>query len=364
MLNLQSQSTSSKSISYAVLGTVILLAIWWGLAEMLSQKRPDVIISANLEDLPPAQRDSILKLDEMRLNSATTFKKIYPILPTPVQVVEAFPRLVKAPYHLFENTGRSLWLNLRGYFWAILIAVPLGFLLGLIPFVKGLFSRHVDALRYLPLTALTGLFITWFGLDDPMKIAFLAFGILVYMLPVVVQRIAEVDDVHVKTAYTLGATDWQTIKSVYFPAVMSKFMDDIRVLTAISWTYIIIAEMQNNVGGIGALAYQSGKRGKIDQVFAILLVVIVIGILQDRLFVWLDKRLFPHKYYKTAVDGIKEVRWGIFAALGALGVAVIAGMALPGFGSIINQAASLVAVASLALVLLGEFKLFSKLQSA
>ena len=118
-------------------------------------------------------------------------------------------------------------------------------------------------MRYLPLTAVTGLFILWFGIEDEMKVAFLAFGIIVYLLPVVVQRIDEVKDVYLKTVYTLGATDWQTVKSVYIPSVMSKLMDDIRVLTAISWTYIIIAELLNRQGGgIGAMIYIKARQGK------------------------------------------------------------------------------------------------------
>ncbi len=349
-----------STLLYTLAGTLILIAVWWGLAEALSRKQPVVGYSTNLEDLPAAVRDSVIRADEAKISAATDFKKIYPILPTPLQVIEAYPRLIASPYNLWANLGRSLWLNLRGYFWAILIAVPLGFVLGLIPAVKKLFSKHVDALRYLPLTALTGLFITWFGLDDSMKIAFLAFGILVYMLPVVVQRIAEVDDVYVKTVYTLGATRWQTIRSVYLPAVLSKFMDDIRVLTAISWTYIIIAEMQNNVGGIGALAYQSGKRGKIDQVFAILLLVILVGIVQDRLFAWLDKRLFPHKYYSTAAAAIPEARWGIFMLLGVVALLTILPAVLPSLGEVLTTGGWLVTVACLALIALGEFKFFSR----
>src|SRR5690606_28863210 len=133
------------------------------------------------------------------------------------------------------------------------------------------------------LSALTSLFIVWFGLEDRMKIAFLAFGILVYLLPVIVQRIREVEEVYVQTAFTLSATNWQTFRSVYIPAVFSRLMDDIRVLTAISWTYIIIAELLNRQGGIGGLIFIKSKMGQIDRVFAMLLLIIGIGFLQDRL---------------------------------------------------------------------------------
>jgi ABC-type anion transport system duplicated permease subunit len=142
-----------------------------------------------------------------------------------------------------------------------------------------------------------------------MKVYFLAFGILIYLLPIVVQRIDEVNDVYLKTVYTLGANAWQTIRSVYIPSVMSRLSDDIRVLTAISWTYIIVAEGIASEGGLGPLIYRTGQRmGRIDKVFAGLVLIIIIGALQDRIFVFLDKEFFPHKYqnkgrFKTTMDG-------------------------------------------------------------
>ena len=150
-------------------------------------------------------------------------------------------------------------------------------------------------MRYIPLTATTGLFIAWYGIYTNMKVQFLAFGIIVYLLPVVIQRVDEVEDVYVDTVYTLGATKWQTVKSVFIPAVLSKISDDIRVLVAISWTYIIVAELVNKQGGIGDMIYTSARQSRIDKVFALLLLIIVIGFVQDKIFVFLDKILFPHK---------------------------------------------------------------------
>ena len=146
------------------------------------------------------------------------------------------------------------------------------------------------------MVAVTGIFIQWFGIDSNMKINFLAFGILIFLLPVVVQRIDEVKDVYLKTVYTLGASDWQTIRTVYFPSVISRLFDDIRILTAISWTYLIVAEMIASQGGIGALSFAVRRQGRIDKLFALLLLFIVIGILQDLIFKYLDKEFFPYKY--------------------------------------------------------------------
>lgn len=224
------------------------------------------------------------------------------LLPSPVEVVTSLGELY-TQNNLLSNLLYSLYLNLAGYLLAVLIAIPIGFLIGLFPLFKALFSRNVDALRFVPLTAVTGLFIAWFGLGSSMKVAFLAFGIIVYLLPVVVQRILEVEDVYVQTAYTLGATKWQRIKSVFIPAVLSRVSDDIRVLVAISWTYIIVTEVVNaNSGGIGALAFKMARQSQIDKVFAILLVIIIVGFLQDLLFKLIDRLLFDFKYQTKGGD--------------------------------------------------------------
>ncbi|MGD1842972.1 MAG: ABC transporter permease [Thermonemataceae bacterium] len=220
------------------------------------------------------------------------------LFPAPWKVLAAFKEL-HFEDALVLNTWESIKLNLMGYLEAIAVCLPVGFIIGLFPLFRGLFHRNIDALRYVPLTAVTGLFIAWFGIDTNMKVQFLAFGIIVYLLPVVVQRIDEVEKVYLQTVFTLGANKWQTIRSVFIPAVLSKVSDDIRVLVAISWTYIIVAELINKTGGIGAMAYTAARQSRIDKVFGILIVIILIGFLQDKLFVWLDKALFPHKYVKN-----------------------------------------------------------------
>lgn len=218
------------------------------------------------------------------------------ILPKPIDVLFSFSDLFQ-DNELVKNVCRSLGFNLSGYIEAILLSIPLGFLIGLTPFFRGAFQRPIDAIRYVPLPAAIGIFIAWFGLGTELKVHFLAFGILIYLIPVVVQRIDEVKEVYLKTVFTLGATNWQTIKSVYFPSVMSRLFDDIRILTAISWTYIIIAESIGGEGGIGALIWRVGQRqGRTDKIFALLIIIVIIGIIQDKIFASLDKEFFPYKY--------------------------------------------------------------------
>lgn len=229
------------------------------------------------------------------------------ILPSPISVLRAFPLLI-SENELFRNMGLSIGLNLAGYIEAIAITIPIGFIVGLMKIFRWGFHRQIDAFRYVPLTAVLQLFIFWFGIETGMKMHFLAFGIIIFLLPVMIQRIDEVDDVYLKTVHTLGATDWQVLRTVYFPSVVSRLFDDIRVLTAISWTYIIVAETTNsNQGGIGAILYNVGQRMiRPDKVFALLVIIILIGFVQDKLFVKLDKVLFPFKY--QAREAIKSSR--------------------------------------------------------
>lgn len=226
----------------------------------------------------------------------TQFTKISAtLLPSPWAVLSSFKELHYQDA-LVRNTFYSIKLNILGYLEAVIIAVPIGFCIGLFPLFREMFRKHLDAIRFIPLTAVTGLFIAWFGIEDNMKIQFLAFGIIVYLLPVVVQRVQEVDDVYVQTVQTLSTHKWHIIKKVFIPAVLSKVFDDIRVLVAISWTYIIIAEAINRSGGIGSLAYLCGRQSRVDKVFALLVVILLIGIVQDKIFLMLDKIFFPSKY--------------------------------------------------------------------
>ena len=309
LFKLRGPLTNQQGLILGISGVIFLLFLWAGLAILLAEDKLvelDVPLS-EISDKTYIENDSLLRDDyDLLLSKAdeelATFglekSRVYPTLPTPISVLTSFRELHQED-ELLGNSLQSIWLNLMGYLVAIAFSIPVGFLLGLIPFVRGLFSRVFDAFRFIPLTAVTGIFVMWLGLGSEMKVAFLAFGIIVYLVPVVVQRISEVEDVYLKTVFTLGATNWQTIRTVYWPAVVSRLSDDIRVLTAISWTYITIAEMLNRSGGIGELIWIARRQSRIDKAFAVLIVIVLIGFLQDRLFLWLDKLLFPHKYVQA-----------------------------------------------------------------
>ncbi len=310
LFDLRGQLDRKTNITLQIAGAVIIFLIWWLLSIAVSKKNITQIDTYELntknlvikdysyysnDSLLIADFDKLMEMDELKLQEFGLKKITVSNLPNPKQVIMSIPVMYKKD-NLISNVFISIKLNVLGYIIAIIVSILLGFLIGLIPLFRGLFNRIVDAGRFIPLAAVTGIFILWLGIGSEMKVSFLAFGILVYLIPVVVQRIDEVQNVYLHTVFTLGATAWQTVKTVYLPYVLSKLIDDIRVLTAISWTYITIVEMLNKSGGIGQLIWEAKRQSAIDKAFAVLMIIVLIGILQDKLFASLDKVLFPHKH--------------------------------------------------------------------
>ncbi len=350
-------------------GLLLFLLAWWLLAEQLSVQqpvgsfntRPPSSLSTDPADI--ALRDSILRADSVAYANATEFKTVYPLLPPPQRVLASFPDLLNPPPRsvtkpLWQNAAISVWRNLQGYFWAVFFSLLIGIPIALSPLAKAMFSRQIDTLRYVPLTAVTPLFLIAFDSDqsEALKVSFLAFGILVYLLPVVMQRVWETEDVYLKTGFTLGATDWQLVKSVYLPSVLSKLIDDIRVLTAISWTYIIIAESINRDDGLGSMLYIMARQGNIASAYAVLITIVIIGYLQDQLFAYMNRRLFPHKELKAVRNGLKETRTGFLVILGVVMAYLLLGLVLPSI-PLLGLIVAVICGAAALMVIYGEVML-------
>lgn len=222
------------------------------------------------------------------------------ILPSPFSVIKSIPILFST-YNLLGNILYTVQLNLVGYFIALVFAIPIGFLIGIIPLFNALFRRYFEGIRYLPLPTVSGIFISIFGLGFSMKASFLAFGIFIFALPSVIGKVLDLqdetnvkDNVYIQTAKTIGMNNWQMLRYVYIPYVLEKVYDDIRSLVAISYTYVVIAESLNKVGGIGAMIGTFTRQSRTPEIYALLFVIVLIGILQDYLFKKMKPILFPH----------------------------------------------------------------------
>jgi NitT/TauT family transport system permease protein len=216
------------------------------------------------------------------------------ILPSPTEVVRAFP-VLHFEEALVRSAGWSLYRVGMGFVLSALVAIPLGLLMGTFPAVKHFLSPLVDPLRFLPISALVPLFLVWFGIEETMKIMLLFVGIFVYLLPLVVEAVENVDDVYLQTATTLGASRWQLVRHVLVPGSLPAIGEALRVMNGIGWTYVILAEIVNARLGLGHIITVAGKRSHVDQIFAGVLVILFIGVVTDAMIRIANKQLFAWK---------------------------------------------------------------------
>jgi len=227
------------------------------------------------------------------------------ILPNPFDVIGSYGRLI-TEYNMFDNVWYSIKLNFMSYFYAIIIALPIGFFIALYPINNILIGKYINSVRYLPVPAISSIFIAIFGLTFGMKVSFLTFALLIYILPAVANKVNDLqnpnndkDFVYLQTMRTLGASNWQKFRYVYFPYVTQNISNEIINLTGISWSYVVICELlykDGSISGIGAMINNMLRQSYTPEAYALLFLVIIIGFGQDYLLKGLDKALFPSKY--------------------------------------------------------------------
>jgi NitT/TauT family transport system permease protein len=212
-------------------------------------------------------------------------------LPSPTEVLRGTLQLF-IQHDLMSailNSSRRIGL---AFLIASAAALPLGVLMGAFEPVNRFFEPIMAPMRYMPISAFIPLLILWFGIYERQKIAFLFLGVFVYLLPVVVSAIRLVPEELVQTALTLGASKWQVIRTVLLPAALPEIFDSFRVMNAIAWTYVILAEAVNPERGLGYMVELARTHQKASWSFAGLLVIGGIGLLTDFLIRTLSNLLF------------------------------------------------------------------------
>ena len=212
-------------------------------------------------------------------------------LPKPTEVLRGTLQLF-----LHYDLATAILVSARriaiAFLLASAIALPLGVLMGAFDPINRFFEPIVAPLRYMPISAFIPLLILWFGIYEQQKIAFLFLGVFVYLLPVVVSSIRLVPEELVQTALTLGASKAQVIRTVLVPAALPEIFDSFRVMNAIAWTYVILAEAVNPEYGLGYMVELARTHHKPSWSFAGLLVIGGIGLLTDFLIRLVSSLLF------------------------------------------------------------------------
>ncbi len=212
-------------------------------------------------------------------------------LPSPTDVLDGLVQLL-VEQGLLMAVGVSALRILAAFALSVAVAFPLGIMMGSFDAVNRLFNPIVAPLRYMPITAFIPLLILWFGIYEKQKIAFLFLGTFVFLLPVVVDAVRAVPEELVATAFTLGASRMQVVWTVLVPAALPQIFDSFRVMNAIAWTYVILAEFVNPRQGIGYLLNLAQQHSKPEWSLAGIAVVGVIGLFTDYAIALVNRLLF------------------------------------------------------------------------
>jgi NitT/TauT family transport system permease protein len=218
-----------------------------------------------------------------------------PYFPTPRQVVGGITELVRNGT-LVQHVSASLMRVTVGYLSALMVAVPLGVIMGWFPRVFVAVNPLIQLLRPISPIAWIPLAILWFGIGNLSPI-FLIF--LSSFFPLVVGTVSGVHGVereYVRAAMNFGFTGNRILRLVVVPAALPQIIVGMRIGLGIAWLVVVAAEMIAIDSGLGYLIIDSRNAGnRYDLVVAAMVIIGIIGFLLDNAM----RRL----------EGLDEVRW-------------------------------------------------------
>jgi len=222
----------ASTVSISIVTALILITLWWG--------------AAALRLVP------------------------HLFLPTPSEVWSAAQSVFADGYAnatLWEHVSASLARILVAAAVAFGLGVPIGLLMGLSRWAKGVFDAPIEFYWPLPPLAYLPLMIIWLGIGEASKITLLA---LAMFAPVALSAQAGVRSVtqeRVNAALSLGATRWQLMWEVVFPSALPEILTGVRIALGVGWGTLVAAELIAATRGIGYLIMSASQFLATDVVF-------------------------------------------------------------------------------------------------
>lgn len=211
-------------------------------------------------------------------------------LPGPVEVAAAFPDLVARG--LFAQLYASLSTSLQALAITCLLTVPLAYLT-VLPAVRPL-VRVLSKLRFLGLTGFVVLFTIAFGGGHWLKVALLVFGMGAFLVTSLYEVVESIPRGEFDHARTLRLGPWGSVGEVVVLGRMDAVIDVVRQNAAMGWVMLTMVEgLVRFEGGLGAMMLTEDKHVRLDAVFAIQIVVLAVGVVQDGCLLLLRRTLCP-----------------------------------------------------------------------
>jgi NitT/TauT family transport system permease protein len=213
------------------------------------------------------------------------------IVPSPLEVLETLWALVLEG-GLVEATGVTLLETLGGFVIGSVTGIALAVLLAECAPLRVLLRPYIVALQAVPKVAVAPLFLIWFGFGIESKVALV---ISIMFFPVLVNTLAGLDSApeeQLELMRALRATRWQTLRRVKAYAALPYVFASFEVCLVLSLTAAVVAEMlgSGTTVGLGTLINIYGSRMHSAGVFAVLVVLSLLGVAMHGLVVWSGRR--------------------------------------------------------------------------
>jgi len=212
------------------------------------------------------------------------------IIPVPTTILQKMIQLILSG-ELLVNIAVSLSRVLIGFFIALAVALPLGFLLG------GWFKSFETAVN--PLLQVLGqanpftlfpVFITLLGIGELSKSSIIFWVCQWPVLFNTVTGIRNVDPAIVKMARSMGIGKWQMFKKVLLPAAMPSVFTGIRMSAVFAFFMLIGAEMIGASSGLGYMVLQAQATFQMPKMWVGIVTVAFLGILFNWILLQIEKK--------------------------------------------------------------------------
>ena len=197
------------------------------------------------------------------------------LLPGPGAV---FSRLVSDAGLLWTHSQVTLIEILLGFGLTIVTAIPLGLLIALSALAKQVVYPPIMLMQLVPKIAVAPLFLVWLGFGLESKVLL---TVLMTFFPLLLASISGfmiLDDRLLFLTKSMGASSWDTFRYLRFPAALPVIFSGIKTSATIAATAAIVAEFVGANKGLGYVLLRGTSTMDIELVFAVLVVLTIVGI--------------------------------------------------------------------------------------
>lgn len=219
-------------------------------------------------------------------------------LPSPLAVWEKFMLALTEGVSnstLWHHTLASIGRVFGAFALALVTAVPIGILMGVNRFVRGLFDPIIEFYRPLPPLAYLPLVIIWLGIGEFPKVFLIYLAIFAPMAIAARAGVRSVSTEQIHAAYAMGATRGQVISQVIMKAALPEIFTGMRIGIGVGWTTLVAAEMVAANRGLGFMVLNAAENLESDTVIMGILIIGVFAFAFDLLIRYLEKVLIPWK---------------------------------------------------------------------